>query len=140
MLLVLCGIPGSGKSTLSKQLAEENNASLHCFDELPGALSPKTHTQVREQMWQDIATDLRNGNDVVCDDLNTELKWRKGILDTISGIECEKTLVVLKTPLEECIRRNANRNFRLPDFVIQSINDKFEPPTLSEGWDEIIYY
>lgn len=140
MLLVLCGIPGSGKSTLSKQLAEEYNAILHCFDSLPGALSPATHIQVREQMWKDIATDLSNGHNVVCDDLNTQLNWREGLLNAISGIDCEKVIIVLATPLDECIKRNSNREFQLPDFVIRSINEKFEPPSTTEGWGRIDYH
>ena len=138
MLLIVCGIPGSGKTTLSKQLAEQYSAKLHCFDRLPHAHHPKYANAVRSQMWADIAEDLRNGHSVVCDDLHTKLKWRQGLLDALTDIPCKKILVVMDTPLEECLRRNANRERRLPDFVVENIHAKYEPPSLDEGWDEII--
>lgn len=90
-------------------------------------------------MWADIANDLQNGHSVVCDDLHTKLKWRKGLLSVVADIPCKKVLVVMTTPLEECLRRNANRERKLPDFVVENIYAKYEPPIYEEGWDEIIY-
>lgn len=136
-LCVLCGIPGSGKTTLSKQLTNRYKAKLYCFDNLPGAHSPKRHKAVREQMWHGIAEDLRNGFDVVCDDLHSLTEWRRGLLAAVSGIECKKVLIVMDTPLDECLRRNANREARLPDFVLHDMHKKYQPPELLEGWDEI---
>ena len=139
-LITLCGTPASGKTTLSKELAEKYNAKLYCFDKFEGAFSPSKAEKVRSQMHKDIAEDLRNGINVVCDDLNTKLKWRSSLLSAVSDIECKKTLVVMTTPLEVCLERNRKREFVLPDFVITSIHKDYEAPTLSEGWDEIIYY
>lgn len=140
MLIVLCGAPGSGKTTLSQQLAVDYNAKLYCFDAIPGAHHPQKCDSVRSKMWKDIATDLQNGLNVVCDDLHTKLKWRDGILSAVSGINCSKFLMVMNTPLEECLCRNANRQARLPDTVVESIYQKLESPTLEEGWDDIWYY
>lgn len=139
MLFVFCGIPGGGKTTLSKQLSEQHNAKLHCFDSLPNAHHPKYYESVRSQMWADITNDLRNGHAVVCDDLHTKLKWRKGLLSAVADTPCKKVLVVMTTPLEECLRRNANRERRLPDSVVANIHASYEPPTYDEGWDKIIY-
>lgn len=140
MLLVLCGIPGSGKTTLSRSLAEQYNATLHTFDDLPRAHHPVHAEAVRAQMWADIAEDLRAGKNVVCDDTHCLAKWRKGILSATEGIPCERILMVATTPLEECLRRNANRERRLPDFIVTESVKRFEPPDLSEGWDKIIYF
>lgn len=90
-------------------------------------------------MWSDIAKDLRSGLTVICDDLNTRVKWRQGLLTTISNIDCKKVLVVMNTPLDECIKRNTNRKERLSDFIVIRTYERYEPPTLDEGWDEIIY-
>lgn len=121
-------------------MAEQHSAALHSFDDMPGAFSPTRCSAVRAQMWADVAEDLRAGRPVVCDDLHTRLKWRAGLLQAVEGINCERILVVMTTPLAECLRRNACRERRLPDFVLQSIAERYEPPSLAEGWTKIIYY
>lgn len=138
-LTVLCGIPGSGKTTLSEQLSIEQGAVLYCFDKRPGAFSPTKAAGARRQMWGDIAEDLRAGKSVVCDDLHTRVLLRKNLLTAVSDVDCHKVLVVMTTPFDECLRRNAARKARLPDILIRGINNAYEPPTLDEGWDEIVY-
>lgn len=139
MFYVICGIPGSGKSTLARSIAEQYGAALYEFDSLPGAFSPSSCEAVRAQMWADIAADLRLGKTVVCDDLHTLRKWRTGLLQATDGLPVKRVLVVMDTQLDECLRRNANRQRRLPDFVIQRIAESYEHPVLDEGWDKIIY-
>ena len=137
---IMCGPPGSGKTTFSEQKAEEEQIRLIHFDTLPGALAPNTVNITRQQMWFDIINELRAGNSIICDDINSKIKTRKELLDLIKKIPCRKILVVMSTPLEECLKRNAKRKFRLPDFVVRGSFEKFEEPTLEEGWDEILYY
>jgi tRNA uridine 5-carbamoylmethylation protein Kti12 len=140
ILYVLCGLPGSGKTTLAYSLAEQYWAALHAFDDLPGAFSPTMCETVRADMWADIAADLRAGKSVVCDDVHTLAKWRKGLISAVTDVDCEKVLVVMTTPLEECLCRNAHRERRLPDFILTECAKRYEPPTLDEGWDKIIYH
>ena len=90
-------------------------------------------------MYEEIVDDLLHGRSVVCDDLHTKKIWRQDLLNAVSGIDCRKVLIVLTTPVEECIRRNAGRQSRLPDTLIHTINHKYEQPTLDEGWDGIVY-
>ena len=139
MLYVLCGIPGSGKTTYSQQLAEKLNAKLYCYDKIPGSSHPKKFVMLHKQMWMRISRDLREDHTVVCDDLHTTIKQRSDILNALKEVDCKKVLVVMTTPLEECLIRNRNRKARLPDFVLEDIHNKFEQPTLEEGWDEIIF-
>ena len=138
MLIVLCGIPGSGKTTLSEELAKKYNANIYHFDEYPGAHHPQKADQAHRQMWSDIAQDLKNGNNVVCDDLHTKKIWRSNILNSLKDKECKKILVVLDTKLDECLKRNSNRKHKLPDFILHDLFRKYEHPSLDEGWDEII--
>lgn len=129
-LYVFCGAPGSGKSTLSKQLAEEHDAERISFDE--------RHYARHKEMIPPIVEALANGKSVVADSLFVYAKERKLILDAVKGIPCRKVLVRMSTPLEECLRRNANRQNRLPDFVVETFYESLEQPTPDEGWDEII--
>lgn len=137
-LVVLCGIPGSGKTTFARELARNSGASLYCFDERPKAFSPTFSDFVRAQMWKEIADDLRNGYDVICDDANTLLRWRAGILAATEGTASERVLVTMDVPLDVCLERNKGREFCLPDFVLYESSDQYEEPSLKEGWDKII--
>lgn len=129
-LYVFCGAPGSGKSTLSKRTAEERGAEWISFDE-------RHYTKHRE-MIPPIVEALTEGKDVIADSLFVYAKERKLILDAVKDIPCRKVLVKMSTPLDECLRRNANRQNRLPDFVVETFYDSLEQPTLEEGWDEIL--
>lgn len=129
-LYVFCGAPGSGKSTLSKQMAEELGAERISFDE--------RHYARHREMIQPIVGVLTEGKDVVADSLFVHVKERKLILDAVKDIPCRKVLVKMSTPLKECLRRNANRQNRLPDFVVETFYESLEQPTPDEGWDEIL--
>lgn len=131
-LYLFCGTPGSGKTTLSKQMAEQYDAERISFDE--------RHYLRHTDMIPPIVEALTDGKSVVADSVFTHAKQRTAILDAVKDISCRKILIHMDTSLEECLRRNANRENRLLDFVVESIYQSFEPPTLDEGWDEILYY
>lgn len=129
-LYLFCGSPGSGKTTISKQMAEQYNAERISFDE--------RHYIRHTDMILPIVEALTDGKNVIADSVFSHVKQRTAILDAVQDIQCKKVLVYMTTPLDECLRRNANRKNRLPDFVVESFYNSFEPPTLAEGWDEII--
>lgn len=129
-LYLLCGAPGSGKTTQSNQMAEQYNAELVSFDE--------RHCLRHTDMILPIVEALTDGKNVIADSVFTHINQRITVLDAMKDIPCRKILVYMDTPLDECLRRNANRKCRLPDFVVESFYQSFEKPTLSEGWDEII--
>lgn len=136
----MCGIQGSGKTTLSKQLAIDYNAALYCYDALPkGHWSNDAHPA----MYERIAQDLSEGRTVVCDDLHTLRKNRQALLNALHSVECLKVLHVMQTPLDVCLEHNRSRDRntgRLPDWALLRCHNRYEPPTLDEGWDEIIYH
>lgn len=140
MFVVFCGIPASGKTTKSQEVSKQYNAKLYCFDEYKIKVRQLSGMTSHERMYQDIKSDLLQGHDVVLDDLHTRLEWRESLLSALQDIPCKKILIVMTTPLEECVRRNAQRQKgRLPDFVIYHLNQRYQPPSLEEGWDDIQY-
>ena len=44
----------------------------------------------------------------------------------------------MDVPLEECLKRNAQRPRTLPRYVVERIYKNLQKPTLDEGWDKII--
>jgi tRNA uridine 5-carbamoylmethylation protein Kti12 len=138
--IVLCGIPGSGKTTLSKKLVQTYTAQLYSYDQIRSENKLKSSHEIRTQILSSIANDLQNNFNVILDDSNILMNSRIEVLEAIKGCKCNKVLIVLTTPLNKCLYRNANRKNRLPDWVIEHMRRKYQPPSLEEGWDEILYY
>ena len=130
ILYVLCGSPASGKTTLSKKIAEEHNAIRLSFDEMK-CLQHK-------ELLPYIVESLQDGKCVVVDSLYTRAVWRRAVLEVTKDIKCRRILVYMNTPLEECVCRNAQRQNPLPKFMVEGIYKSIEHPTLDEGWDEIM--
>lgn len=128
-LIVLCGIPGSGKTTISKQLTQDYNAVRHSFDEL--------NLAKRRDLFPYIVRSLEANCNVVVDAPHTDKKTRIELLRAISHIDCKRTIIFMNTPFEECVRRNALRHNPLPFFILQSFYQTLQIPTQDEGWDDI---
>lgn len=127
---VMCGVPGSGKTTHSKRMAEEHGLERFSFDEM--------RCFRLEEFMRPALESIREGKSVILDSTNLRVNVRRKVLQAVAGIPCKKIAVYMDTPLEECIRRNANREARLQDCIIESTHRSLQPPTLDEGWDEII--
>lgn len=127
----MCGIPGSGKSTLSKRIADDYDVTRFSLDEMGYVRQFKLIPHIVEV--------LKRRESVVADSLYTKTQWRTELLEAVKDIECKRVLVYMNTPLDVCIQRNRGRKKPLPDFVVEHQFEQFEKPTLEEGWDEIIY-
>ena len=130
-LIVLCGASGSGKTTLSKEMAKEYKLVRISMDEMKLFL----HSDLLPM----VAESLKKSESLVVDALYTKLKWRMDILEATKDFQGERILIYLNTSLDECLRRNSERENAFPDFVIKDIYNSIEPPSLDEGWDKIIY-
>ena len=129
---VMCGVPGSGKTTTSKKMAEEQGLERFSFDEM--------RCFRLESFMRPAVKALEEGKSVVLDTVNLRVNVRKKVLQVLASIPCKKVVVFMDTPLDECVRRNANREAHLPEHIIQSTYRALQKPTLDEGWDEIILY
>lgn len=140
-IYILSGIPGSGKTTMAKQLAEQHNAVILSYDDMPRANTKASMDGSVMEAWFDTIHDtLQSGKSVVCDGLFLTSDERKRLLSAIADIQCGKVLVYKDVPVEVCLQRNRQRKARLPDFVITQSAEKLEQPQPDEGWDEILVY
>ncbi|MEW6623911.1 MAG: AAA family ATPase [Bacillota bacterium] len=138
---ILCGIPGSGKSTL---------VSL-----LPGYVV--STDRIRKFLWQDesiVKHDalvfslvdsilnymLKKKENVVLDATNLTKKTRKHYIKLGKKYQATVILHWIECPLDLALTRNFQRERRVPEEVILSLYHSFQEPHITEGMDLIKIY
>lgn len=142
-LIMMVGLPCSGKSTYSQKLAEEHSATVFSSDVLRAELFGDINEQSRNnelfvELHKRIKNCLASGKSAIYDACNHHYKERMAFLQQLNKIPCEKICVVMATPYEECIRRSKARERKVPEYVIEKMYRQFDPPYWYEGWDDII--
>ena len=139
--IMLIGLPASGKSYLSN-FYKALGYSVHSSDAIREELSGDENNQnINEQVFnllhKRVKEDLSNNQNCVYDATNINWKRRKAFLDELKNIPCEKKAIVVATPFEVCLKRNDERERKVPYEVIERMYKNFDIPYHYEGWDEI---
>lgn len=150
-LIMLVGIPASGKSTKSAEYLNKGYLVLHS-DEIrqgimgDGAEYPTDQaeiTRLNKAVFELIKVQalaaLKGGQSVVVDSTSLGRKKRMAFLRNLGKTPCVKRCVLFITPREVCISRNAKRSGikRVPDEAMEKMLRSFECPHYCEGWDVI---
>lgn len=140
MIYLLCGIPGSGKTTLANRLSGQFGCKVYSYDDV--YRDDASDTETKNKWFCDIRADLLSGHSVVCDCRCLDSYTRKWILQQFADIPCKKVLLFKVVPLEICLERNAQREgkAKLSEEHIRRCLMSLEPPTKDEGWDKIYVY
>jgi predicted kinase len=105
-LIVLMGLPGSGKSTYANQFD-------HCAVLSSDAIRKELFDDVQYQGNNELVFDtlysrakeyLERGYDVVIDSTHLEARRRLRVIDMFR--DYEKEIHIINTPVEQCKRRN----------------------------------
>lgn len=140
--IMMCGIPGSGKSEKAEELAKEYDAEIFASDKIRAELTGNENNQLNnEEVFKElhsrIKKSLLQGKNCIYDATNIHYKLRMRFLQYINYIYCNKYCVVVATPFKECIKRNIERNRVVPEEVIEKMYRNFDIPYWYEGWDNI---
>lgn len=145
---VMVGLPGTGKSTYIKNnLKDLFVASSDDYIQLKADLAGATYNEMF-QSCVDEATSVFNrlikmatvaNIDFVIDRTNLTVKTRSQILKKIPD-SYSKIAVHIHTPSDynEWLRRLNRPGKLIPNHVISNMINNYEPPHISEGFDEII--
>lgn len=140
--LMMCGLPGSGKTQKAHELAKCYDAQVFSSDRLREELFCDVNHQTDNQklfteLHKRIKDCLKSGRSAIMDCTNINYKKRMSFLAELKNIPCEKIAVLMATPYEECLKRNAERERKVPENVIKRMYMSFDVPALYEGFDEI---
>jgi predicted kinase len=103
------GLPGSGKSTISKSIAESfPNTDIVSKDEIRKELGNIVERKVCEERDRRVIEAINNGKNIIVDDTNFNPVHKERILQ-IAGDKARVEEIFIDTPIEECIQRDSQR-------------------------------
>ena len=131
-LIILVGLPGSGKSTYYRAHFAATHAHIS-KDLMPNARR-RDDRQERE-----IAAALAEGKSVVVDNTNPSREVRAPLIALGRRHGARIVAVYFETEVKTAIMRNRQREgrARVPDVAIFATRKKLVPPTPEEGFDEV---
>lgn len=142
VLILLCGIPGSGKTTWAKNYISKNPDFVHLSsDAIRAELYGDENIQgspveVFTLMQKKAVESLNAGHNVVYDATSMTRKDRAGIISMcpkFTHIQCN----IIWAPIETCIERDTTRERTVGKEVIDRMLKRFQMPYYDEGIDEI---
>lgn len=141
VLIVLCGIPASGKSTYAEML-EESGFKRVCTDlirkELYGDESIQgNYVRVFETAYHDIKEYGCMGENVVFDATNINRTNRRKIIKEMQPYFDILICKYFSTPYYLCNQRNQQRARQVPNSVLLRMHKNFQTPNFEEGWDYV---
>jgi predicted kinase len=122
-LVLLVGVPGSGKTTIAQRLIDKGYACMNA-------------DSIRQELWGDsgdqrdpekvfglfyerLEEAFAEGKDIVIDNTNINTKHRSPILQrAIKAGYNDIQLWILDVPLEVCLNQNRTRERAVPDEIV----------------------
>ena len=141
-LFMMIGLVGSGKSEQAKKFAAEYDAQIFSSDSLREEMFGDINHQADndtlfKELHKRIRECLTSGQSAIYDATNINYKRRMEFLKSLNKIPCEKIAVLMATPYAICLERNAQRERRVPEYVIKRMYMNWNTPYWYEGWDDI---
>lgn len=151
-LIMLCGIPTSGKSSYVKKLKDLVDykdvviLSTDNYIEQQAQRLGLTYNQLFVDVIDDATRNLdiefnmakENGRSIIWDQTNLTVKTRKKKISRIPSYY-RRGIVYFKVSLEEALERNKIREGKfIPEDILKRMYNQFEIPTLDEGFDFVM--
>lgn len=132
-ILMLKGLPGSGKSTWAKQFVADNHDWVRVNKDSIRSMivyRQKDEKLVCEFRDATITLALLNGKSVVVDDTNFHPKHEKRLRFLAEERGAEFEVKVFDTSIDDCIRNDLKRLESVGERVIRQMHDQFIRPVI----------
>jgi tRNA uridine 5-carbamoylmethylation protein Kti12 len=152
-ILLVCGLPGSGKSVFSKQYFANsgrdrvNRKEIHRllyqmihfgkkwteqeFDALDEHLVKHVERKIIEQL-------LQNNQKVLVDNTSVSESSRKAYVGIARQMHKTIGAIFLNTPPATCLQRNRERDDPVPERAISNLAAAIDMPGTEEGFKEVL--
>jgi predicted kinase len=131
-VVVLVGLPGSGKSTFRSQRFTNTHAI-----ESEALLRDDRRPHRRKRLH--VVAALASGMSVVVDSVNATVEERAAIVATARGRAARVVAIFFDSSLPECAARNQRRaaTTRVSDLGLLAAAKRLVRPSVAEGFDEL---
>ena len=143
-LMLMCGIPGSGKTTIAKKMIN-NSIKYISRDEIRFSMLGEKDSyfskekEVFEEYMNQINNALRNGYDVIADATHLSKGSRAKVLNGLAVKPDTVIVACVCVSLETALERNSKRAglAKVPESQIRRMARSIELPSYEEGIDYV---
>jgi predicted kinase len=138
-IVVLVGLPGSGKSTYLEQMGVRGLSSDGIRKLLADDATDQTiHVRVFQTLRYLLGQRLAIGRAVTyIDATNLTREERRPYLEIGRARACDVEAVFFDVPLDVCLERNALRDRVVPGEALRKMAIKLVPPSVEEGFARV---
>lgn len=146
-LIVLMGLPSSGKSTIAKLLSTALKDEFDIVNFVIGTdeirklvpsqmeqFDPNLEPLIKDITLNTIKFCLKNNYLVINDDMNYYTSMRHELKQIAEENQTHFILIHIQIPLEVALEWNENRGLPIPQEVIQTVYERFDEPG-DYNWD-----
>lgn len=152
-MVIVCGLPGAGKSTYARENFQDTGhkrvnrneirrllhsmitfgESWHAdlFDERDEALVKHVERRIIEHL-------LHEGEKTLIDNTSVTAASRNHYLKLAHAAGRTAGVIFLHVPVHTCLERNQDHEDHIPDRVVVNLFAAIELPTISEGFQKVL--